>query len=250
MKVWIFVIFMAFFQVAIAQKDVSTNYETWWGVMTSVQMAPRWSVWNDVHFVNDLFFIYRTGGTFHNKKDNLITTAGYAWLRLGAPFSDGQLVRTEHRPWGQVVYRLPNWGRWSTSFRFRYDGRFIQNLEPNQLGEGFTFNSRWRFNNALRYRIGQVKGTNNRFFVSMLNESLFVSRNSTNGFPFEHRTHLLGQLGRGDFVYSLGYVVRYIDVNATTARINHGMVFWLSISLNAVKGKQPTFQEFPSDQAY
>jgi hypothetical protein len=230
-----------------AQKEISYNYETWWGVMTSAQVSKHWAVWNDVHFVDQLFFIYRTGITYHSKSDNLVTTVGYGFLKLTAPFSEGSLVRPEHRPWMQSVYRVPSTKKISTSFRFRYDARFIRNLEPEQLGEDYSFNSRWRFNNALRYNWGNLISPNTRFSTAFLNESLFTSGPGPNGFPFEHRTHLLGQLNKGNFTYSIGYILRYIDVNPTTARINHGMVFWLSINLNFRKEKLPTFNEYPSD---
>ncbi len=63
----------------------------------------------------------------------------------------------------------------------------------------------------------------------------------------EQRTHLLGQLNKGNFTYSLGYVVRYINISPEIARINHGLVFWLTINLNLMKDRLPTFIEFPSD---
>jgi hypothetical protein len=230
-----------------AQQEFEYNYETWWGVMTSAQISNQWAVWNDVHFVNELFFIYRTGMTYHNKADNIVTTAGYGWLKLGAPFSNGSLVRTEHRPWMQTIFRIPSTKKISTSFRFRYDARFIRNLEPDELGEGYSFNHRWRFNNALRYSWGNIISPNTRFTTSFLNEFLFTTGPGPNGFRHEHRTHFLGQLNKGNFHYSLGYVVRYINISPERARINHGLVFWLTINLNLMKGPLPTFQEFPSD---
>lgn len=109
------------FQTPIyGQRDVAYAYETWFGVMTSTQISNKLAIWNDAHFVNDLFFIYRTGLTIHNKADNLVTTVGYGYLRLGDPFSEGRLKRTEHRPWMQSVYRIPSSRPLSTSFRFRY----------------------------------------------------------------------------------------------------------------------------------
>jgi hypothetical protein len=83
----------------------------------------------------------------------------------------------------------------------------------------------------------------------MLNESLITSGSGPNGAPFEHRTHLLGQLNKGDFTYSLGYIVRYIDVNPNLSRLNHGPVFWLTINLNLMKKHPIHFTEFPEDHA-
>jgi hypothetical protein len=234
---------------SFAQRDLAVNNETWWGVMTSVQVSERWSIWNDGHFVNDLFIIGRTGVTYHSSKIDLITTVGYGYLRLGAPFSNGELVRPEHRPWMQTTYRLPAKGKWSTSFRFRYDARFIADLEPERVAETFSFNHRWRFNNSLRYNLGDIVAPKTRLNATMLNESLFTSGSGPNGFPFEHRTHILGQLSHRSIIYSLGYIGRYIVVDQNRARFNHGPVFWLSINLSALKAKTTTFPEFPGDHS-
>jgi hypothetical protein len=90
-----------------AQQEIEVNSETWWGVMTSAQISKRFALWNDAHFVDELFFIYRTGLTYHPKADNFVTTFGYGFLKLRAPFSEGRLVRPEHRPWMQTIYRVP-----------------------------------------------------------------------------------------------------------------------------------------------
>ncbi|UJP63812.1 porin family protein [Mongoliitalea daihaiensis] len=252
MKVIRTILLILCFQTAsYGQRDASFAYETWWGVMTSTQISNKLAIWNDAHFVNDLFFIYRTGLTFHNLSDNLVTTVGYGYLRLGDPFSEGRLKRSEHRPWMQTVYRVPSTRPLSTSFRFRYDARFIQDLGPESLVDEFSFNHRWRFNNAIRYNFGELVSPNTRFATAFLNESLFRTGPGTGGFRYEHRTHLLTQLTKGNFTYSLGYVMRYIPLNAESIRINHGPVFWLSINLNAMKNrKTQTFEEFPSDHIH
>jgi hypothetical protein len=232
-----------------AQRDVTVNQETWWGVMTSVQVAERWSIWNDGHFVNDLFIIGRTGVTYHSSKIDLITTVGYGYLRLGAPFSNGELVRPEHRPWMQSIYRLSAMGKWRTSFRFRYDARFIADLEPDQVAATFSFNHRWRLNNALRYDLGALIAPNTRLNATLLNESLFTTGSGPNGFPFEHRTHILGQLIHGSFTYSIGGIGRYIVIDQDRARFNFGPVFWLSINLSARKTSATNIPEFPGDHS-
>jgi hypothetical protein len=235
------------FSIVSAQQEFQYNYETWWGVMSSVRVSQRWSVWNDAHFVDETFFIYRTGMTFHNKRDNIVTTAGYSWLKLTTPLSEGKLIRTEHRPWMQTIFRIPSSKKLSTGFRFRYDARFIQNLESGQLAEGFSFNHRWRFNNALRYNWGNVISENTILATSLLNEALFRTGPGPNGVRHEHRTHLIMGLNKGPLTYSIGYIVRYINVSPELARLNHGMVFWLTININAIKKSKAPFVEFPVD---
>lgn len=248
---WLF-LFIFYFSIHIskAQQEVSYANEVWWGVMTSVQVSERWAIWNDSHFVNDLFFIFRSGLTYHPKKSNFNATVGYGYLTLAAPFSEGRLIRSEHRPWMQTVYNIPSNSRLSNSLRFRFDVRFIENLEVDRIGEGFSYNHRWRFNHSLRYNWEDLIFKETRFFTTILNEALFNGGPGPNGVRHEHRTFFLGQLNKGNFTYSLGYVVRYINVSPTLARINHGPVFWLSINLNFMKGKLPTATEFPSDHIY
>lgn len=231
-----------------AQQQFQYNYETWWGIMSSVRVSEKWSVWNDAHFVDETFFIYRTGMTYHNKRDNIVTTAGYSWLRLTTPLSEGKLIRTEHRPWMQTIFRVPSSKKLSTSFRFRYDARFVQNLESGELSEGFAFNHRWRFNNALRYNWGIVLSPKTVLSTSLLNEALFTTGPGSNGVRHEHRTHLIMGLSKGPITYSVGYLVRYINISPERARLNHGMVFWLTINLNAIKKKPTEFVEFPENQ--
>lgn len=97
------------------------------------------------------FFIYRTGLTYHSKSDNLDTIVGYGFLKLTAPFSNGNLVRPEHRPWMQTIYRVPSTQNLSTSFRFSYDVRFIKDLKPDATDETFSINHRWLIKSALHY---------------------------------------------------------------------------------------------------
>ncbi len=218
--------------------------------MTSTQYSKRMAWWNDAHHVNGLFWIYRTGITYHNKVDNLVATGGYSILRLGTPWSDGKLIRREHRPWGQVVYRWNPAGNWTFSNRFRYDARYIAALDrENQevLGD-YDFNHRFRFNLSMRYSLGNLISPKSIFSIGLLNESLINAGPGPNGFPFEHRTHLMFNLRQGSMTYSLGYMGRYIEVNDQQARVNHGLVVWLTAHIVSGKMKR-TFVEFPGEHS-
>lgn len=234
-----------------AQKDLEMRYETWWGLMTSTQVSKRAALWNDAHFVNDLFFIYRTGFTWHSPSDLFVTTAGYGYLGLRDPFSENRLRRSEHRPWMQTVYRLPSNNSFRSSFRFRYDARFTQDLGETSLTDDYSFNHRWRFNYAARYLWGDLISKNTNFNTVVLNEFLWRTGSGNFGFEREHRTHFLAQIGWKNMTFSTGYVFRFIPLNPHVFRINHGMVFWLSIQLNARSGeKEQTFEEFPSEHIH
>lgn len=230
---WVFLFFLlpATGYTATAQRTTAVNEEFWWGLITNTQVTEKWSWWNDFHFVNNLFFIYRTGATYTSPSSRWVSTGGYSILKLGAPFSDGSLVRTEHRPWFQTIYRVPASRRISTSFRFRYDARFLANLGDSAIAPGFSFNSRWRFNNALRYAWGNRLSRHFNFTTSMLNESLITTGPGPNGVPFEHRSHLMLAFNKKDITLNTGYVVRFLAINPSLLRINHGPVIWLTINL-------------------
>lgn len=230
-----------------SQQDISVSTETWWGLMTSAQVSNRFSLWNDSHYSHELFFIYRTGLTYHPKKDNFVTTAGYAYLKLTAPFSEGKLVRPEHRPWMQTIYRVPSTKKLSTDFRFMYELRFMQDLGTDDLLESFSYNHRWRFFNALRYAWGNVVSRNTLFTTAMFNEAFFTTGPGPNGARHEHRTHLAAQITKNGVTGTVACMVRYINLSPETARVTVGPVFWLSFNLNLLKKAPPTFIEYPAD---
>ena len=235
-----------------AQQEIDLRDETWWGVMTSVQISENWAVWNDVHFVNDLFFIHRMGFTYHAKRIPLNTTVGYGYLALTAPWSEGALIRSEHRPWMQTVYRLPKKGKFTSSLRFRFDTRFFQDLdrENEELLSSYSVNYRWRFNHGLRYNVGDVFRGRSKFAVSLINEALFISGPGPNGVRHEHRVFCMANFAFGSYTLSAGYIARYINISSERAIFAQGPVFWLNINLNAQRKGSQTIEEYPVDHMY
>lgn len=247
-----FVFTFVFCRFLPAQQQIDLRDETWWGVMTSVQVSENWAVWNDAHFVNDLFFIHRMGFTYHAKRIPLNTTVGYGYLRLTAPWSEGGLIRNEHRPWMQTVYRLPKKGNFTSSLRFRFDTRFFQDLdrENEALLSSYSLNYRWRFNHGVRYNVGEVFGGHSNLSFSLINEALFISGPGSNGVRHEHRVFGMANFGFGSFTLSTGYITRYINISNESAILAHGPVFWIFINLNAKRKDAPKIEEFPVDHMY
>lgn len=240
-------LFILLANVSNGQHEVDWRSESWWGLMTSTRIAERLTVYNDLHYSNQLFVAYRTGFTYHPKGDNFVTTIAYAYLKLTAPFSDGDLVRSEHRPWMQVIYRVPTTKRLSASFRFKYDMRFIQDLLPESIGDSYSLNHRWRFNNALRYRINAKKHTTSTINAVMLNEALITTGPGPNGVFYEHRTHFLSEFRKGSFIGSAGYMLRYLGVSPSRTIMTHGPILWLTINLDFFKNMKSTLVENPED---
>lgn len=248
---WVFsgcILFLFVSLPAKSQEDTpSFLYQNWLGLMTSTQISESFSLWNDAHFVNESFFIYRTGITYHSFENRIMTTAGYARLLLTAPFSDGSLVRDEHRPWAQIVYRLSSGPKWGTSLRFRYDARFRQNLLADETGSGYDLSHRFRFNAVVRYNWGKVLLKSHDFTTSLLNESLFMDGASIDQTLWEHRTFLMFGLSRNGNTYSAGYVMRMMDLNPSLTRINHGLVLWATIHFDLRKIRRSLLIIYPGD---
>ncbi len=238
---------LAFKPVVGQESSTDFSYQTWVGIMTSTQISERFSIWNDAHFVHQSFFIYRTGITLHAKENRFMTTVGYARLLLTAPFSDGSLIRNEHRPWGQIIYRIPAGNELTSSVRFRYDARFRHSLLPEELGNDFDLSHRFRFNAVLRYNWGKLISKQHDFTTSLLNESLIMTGPVIDDYLWEHRIFMMFGLNKGGNNYSLGYVMRFMDLNPNLTRINHGLVFWATFHFDLRKIKKMPFKIFPSD---
>lgn len=233
---------------AFCQREIDFGFEQpWSGIMTSLRVSERFSIYNDFHYGRYLFVAYRPALTYHSKNDKLITTAGYANIRLSAPFSEGKLIRPEHRSWLQLVYRIPSTKSLSTSFRFKYETRFIRDLNSESLANTYSYNHRWRFNNSLRYNIFTGNNITRQVNGVLINESLITTGPGPNGVFFEHRTNIMGEYRNGNFVYSAGYMFRFLGINPNLVRINHTFVFWLTINLNFKKNNESLFMENPED---
>jgi hypothetical protein len=230
------------------QSYVDWNSETWWGLMTSSRVSERWSVYADLHYSHQLFVAPRAGVTYHPKSNNFVTTVAYAYLALATPFSEGKLVRPEHRPWMQTVYRVPSTKRLSASFRFKYDMRFLKEIREGQLGDKFILNNRWRFNNALRYHLNRNRNAGTAFFGVFINEALITTGTGPIPVPYEHRTHLMLDIRKEKMTYSIGGMVRYLGQNTPSSiRMTFGPVIWLTGNFNFSKFKTGDFIDNPED---
>lgn len=233
---------------AFGQRELLDESENWLGVMTSGQFAPNYAFWLDSHFVNHLFWIIRSGLTYQTVNGQWGITAGYAYLRLGAPFSEGRLIRPEHRPWGQIVYRIPSEGPFSVNFRFRYDARFRANLGPTGVEEGYMFSNRLRFNNSLRYNFRDLLSPKFNFATSLLNESLFTTGPAPVANPFEHRVFLLLNFQKNNLTLSPGYQVRLLEFQPDFMRIRHGFVFWVTYNYRFKDFRRRNFDILPTEK--
>jgi len=138
-----------------AQKTVATEEQAWFAVFNQTRLTNRWGIWFDAHlrlkddFVGDLSQgIVRAGPTFY-LSDDVRLTAAYAYVHFFPAPGHANIGLPEHRPWQQVQWfvrgskaRLMQWVRLEERFRRK-------TLNDNELGDGYLFNWRIRYNFAL-----------------------------------------------------------------------------------------------------
>jgi len=247
MKRILFFLSMCIVLPVSAQRQTQVNTEVWYGFMTSGQIAPNWSVWLDTHHVPELFLILRGGITYHTKDQKFAMTAGYANLGLTTPFSEGRLIRPEHRPWGQLVYRMPSKTNFSASFRYRHDARYRANFSSTEIIDGFSLNHRMRFNASLRYNWKNALSPHFNFSTTLFNESLITVGPAPADNPFEHRVFVLFSFQKKSMTLSPGYHIRLATPNPETLRINHGLFLWINLNYKFKDFRRHNLKEFPGD---
>ncbi|GAA4399442.1 DUF2490 domain-containing protein [Nibrella viscosa] len=134
----------------IPAKIVNPQQQLWVAYFNQIRFSNRWGFWLDVHARRTGDFIerwstqiFRPGITYY-LSDQVRLTAGYAYV-LHYPQTDGVAVRPEHRPWQQI-----NWsgrfGKLHTNQWIRLEERYNRRMNGNELGEGYRFNYRFRYN--------------------------------------------------------------------------------------------------------
>lgn len=138
-----------------AQKTVTTEEQTWFGLFSQTRFSQRWGLWFDAHlrlkddFVGDLSqSIVRAGPMFYIT-DDVRLTAAYAWVNHFPAEGHENISQPEHRTWQQIQWfmrwpkvRLMQWVRLEERFRRKI-------LNDNTLAEGYNYNPRIRYNFAL-----------------------------------------------------------------------------------------------------
>lgn len=134
------------------QKHTQHIQQVWIGYFNQVRFSDKWSSWVDVHLrTKEVFFtnfstgIVRLGLTYH-ASEQLKLTAGYAFANYFPADNHSGISQPEHRPWQQVQYIThTKKSRWLQALRLeeRYRRKI---LDADELGEGYNFNFRLRYN--------------------------------------------------------------------------------------------------------
>ncbi|MBC7775268.1 MAG: DUF2490 domain-containing protein [Phycisphaerae bacterium] len=163
-----------------AQKTVTTEEQAWFGFMNQTRLSNKWGIWFDAHlrlkddFVGELSQGIVRVGPMYYLSDDVRLTAAYAYVHNFPALGHANIGLPEHRPWQQVQWfmrgpkaRLMQWLRLEERFRRK-------TLNDNELGEGYNFSWRIRYNFALFLPI-----TKKRFepggLQFLVNDELFVN---------------------------------------------------------------------------
>ncbi len=210
--------------------------EFWGSLIYPVQLNAKFSIWNDLHYVPNSFFITRHGITFHLNEWSALT-GGYAWLKTATPFT-GNLIRNEHRPWGQLEFIKALDHRIDCRFRIRYDYRIRRRLGELEVFDDFIQYSRLRFMNGIRFPVMRLK--NQRTInLNLMNETLlsFGKAASSNNLGQNRLWFLFGYRVEGITIMP-GYLLRYIP-SVQSNSLHHGAAIWIVLDINSLfqKGK-------------
>lgn len=198
--------------------------EAWAAYISSIRLNKRLALWNDFHFVTNTFLVSRHGLTVSLSPKTALT-GGYAWVITSA-IGGNQLVRPEHRPWGQIVTRGALSPRIGYQARFRYDARFRKRIQLDEVIDEWGFNHRLRLMGRLRFQLKELSG-GWRLHADVMDEFLFNAGRQVKEGMDQNRLYLLMGLSRKNLSILGGYYMRALP--GYTFR--HGAVVWVVHSL-------------------
>lgn len=155
--------FLGSTQLLSGQKTVSTEEQAWFAFLNQTRLSNKWGIWFDAHlrlkddFIGDLSQgIVRIGPTYY-VTDDVRLTAAYAYVHNFPAPGHANIGLPEHRPWQQVQWftkgpkaRLMQWVRLEERFRRK-------TFTDDELGEGYNFSWRIRYNFAFFVPITKKK---------------------------------------------------------------------------------------------
>jgi len=163
-----------------AQKIVTDDEQLWFGAFNQTRLTNRWGIWADAHlrlrdnFVGDLGqSILRAGPIFY-LSDDVRLTAAYAYVHTFPAPGHANIGLPEHRPWQQVQW-FQRGPKARLTQAIRLEERFRRKtLNDNELGDGYNFNWRIRYNFSLflpitkkRFEPGGLQfNANNEVFIN------------------------------------------------------------------------------------
>ncbi|OLY92326.1 Protein of unknown function [Cnuella takakiae] len=143
-----------------AQKQVSTNSQTWLGLIQQVRFSNRWGLSADLHFRTADNFVQgknivlgRIGATYY-PGDRTQVSAGYAHFHYYPGENHPQDARPEQRLWQQVLWTT-HASRLRVQNRLRLEERWRKHVDSRGgITDDYDFNWRTRMQLQLLYPLG------------------------------------------------------------------------------------------------
>jgi hypothetical protein len=229
-----FVVLCAAFCAAARAQSALHEGELWGAYISSIRFNNTLALWNDFHYVIGAFCVSRHGVSYA-PESHIEITGGYAYVRLSTPFSTN-LVRDEHRPWGQII------GRWTLSAgvgyqgRLRYDARFRQKLDGDNVLQERVFSQRIRIMHRFRFPLADFSASE-RLHFDIMDEVLF---NIGDNLPplDQNRFYALLGYSRENITIVGGYCQRAIPQASGALLFKHGFTLWMTHVLRLDERKE------------
>ena len=145
------------------EKQTVSVQQVWTAYFNQARLSDKWGIWLDVHlrtredfFTNFSQGLARVGLTYYLTDDAKLT-AGYAYVNHFPADNHKNISQPEHRPWQQVQWhnrynkvRIMQWFRLEQRWRRKI-------LNDDELGDGYTFNFRSRYNFFSQFSLGKKR---------------------------------------------------------------------------------------------
>jgi hypothetical protein len=177
---WLFLFAVLCSSAIYAQKNTAHVQQIWLGYFNQTRFSDRWGMWADFHlrtredFFNELSTgIARIGLTYY-ANDHLKLTAGYAFVNHFPAENHSGISQPEHRPWQQVQWHV-NSKRSRITQLLRLEERYRRKIKNSEeLGEGYNFNYRLRYNFSLMLPLSKNAFAPNTLTLA-LNDEIHVN---------------------------------------------------------------------------
>ncbi len=241
----LFIVGLFLYHLNLTGQSITASEQIWGGYMTSIRLDKKWALWNDVHYVPTSFWINRHGLSYMFT-EKIVGTFGYAWLATATSASQ-DLVRYEHRPWGQINFLFPINATYSFNHRFRYDYRFRETIISGLgIPEKGNFNGyhRLRFMTSLRRPLIGSKLASNKPFISINNEILVnFGESITFNYFDQNRTWVNVGYQYKNFTFQVGYMYRFVQLGqAGQMAAYHTGLLWITHAMD-VRNKKGILKE-------
>ena len=209
------------------QKQVVNQPLSWWCYFGTYRITNKLSIWTELQlrradFVNEWQQVLPRVGLNYHYKDNIIFTAGYAYLWT-YPYGEQPIPlnepRYEHRPWQQVTL-LHGTNKVSFQHRYRLEQRFLQDwTSPDRttglrsIRDGYELQNRMRYRFLATIPITRTAQGRQKLFATVYNE-IFINFGDNIGFNLFDQNRLgttIGYQFTKDFNWQIGYMNQQIQ---------------------------------------